>query len=1179
MAVGATNYPAALDDATSLIRVVNIASSTIGAGGVTNVATTVPVTDTTTFASDGVAWCGTEAISYTGKTGTTLTGCVRGFDSTTAASHAAGDPIYGDIITSAHHEALRSAVIALETALGPTDGAMAARALKDRGGQVYNAVAYGADPTGGVDCATALAAAHTALPGNGGTIFLPAGVYSLSSVTFTKTTRLVGAGAGATTIIAADATSNVITLNALFCSVEQLSIIAGVTRTAGAFIYLPAGGSHSLAEHVAMNGHYIGVRCTADAGSKIQHSTFYNGATTTGSCGILVDGGNVTYIDSVTMDASPAAMPKAGIKVTATGCINLSNANIMNQGDDLLIAPTVDSGDVYCINSFFDSAVRGIVIDVDGTVGLGRCRFVGCWTASHTGHGIVVDGAGLTGAGYIELVEFTNHHSILNAGNGMMVLGTKVDQVNVVGGQFSNNAGYGFEAGTGVGRFSLIGVKLGSTLGRTGNAYGVVLNGTNDNYRIIGCDLDGNTVSPAFGVVAGTATKRMIGNIPNIYDELPVPGGSTTQVQFNDAGVLSGDAQFLWDKTNNRLRLGTNTANTGGLSLPNEATNGGIYARNGANSADLALMHLGSDDSLYLRGGQLSVGGNITSSPNFSASGYVWGNVRDLGGQVVNVLAYGAAGNGTTDDTAAFVAAHAALPAQGGTIYMPPGSYKISTLSLTKATRLQGAGVGATKIIAGDATSNVIVFSTFFCSVESVLFDTSVTRTAGAYVHFTTGASHSHLRDFVMQGYYTGVRMSADAGTRVQSGSLYNGATSAGSCGMLVDAGNDTYIDSITMDAPAISQPTAGIKVTSTGALNITNCAIIRHTDCLLITPSVSSGDVYCINTYFDSAVRGIVIAPTGTVGLGRCRFVGCWASSHTGHGVTIDGTGLSGAGYIETVEFYGLHAILNGGDGMRLSGGVVDSVQLHGGQFSANTGSGFRAESGVGNFLLSGVTSGVTTGRAGNAYGIYLAGTNNNYRIIGVDCQGNTTANFFGVSTSDTQLTGLNLPSVSDDNVWCNHFMPAADGSAISTIADMFGANSAFPVAAAGRYLVEARVWYRKTTAGTVTFTLTNTQTPVNVEGWYVNSAAAGMGTAAAPLAAGIEGSTSAATALPATASLTTNTDHYVEIVFVFTGHATTAGNARLRVAASAGSVTLQRGSYFRVQRLPAGNVGTFVA
>lgn len=118
MAVGTTNFPTSLDTVTELIRVANLAESTIGTGGVDASATTIPVTNTASAPADGVAWCGTEAISYTGKTGTTLTGCVRGFDGTTAATHAAGDAILFDAPSSAHHEVLVNSIIAIETLLG-----------------------------------------------------------------------------------------------------------------------------------------------------------------------------------------------------------------------------------------------------------------------------------------------------------------------------------------------------------------------------------------------------------------------------------------------------------------------------------------------------------------------------------------------------------------------------------------------------------------------------------------------------------------------------------------------------------------------------------------------------------------------------------------------------------------------------------------------------------------------------------------------------------------------------------------------------------------------------------------------------------------------------------------------------------------------------------------------------
>jgi hypothetical protein len=63
----------------------------------------------------------------------------------------------------------------------------------------------------------------------------------------------------------------------------------------------------------------------------------------------------------------------------------------------------------------------------------------------------------------------------------------------------------------------------------------------------------------------------------------------------------------------------------------------------------------------------------------------------------LNVMSYGATGNGTTDDTAAIKNAMAAVPANGGTVYFPPGSYLISsTLTVsTTGTTFQGDGWGS----------------------------------------------------------------------------------------------------------------------------------------------------------------------------------------------------------------------------------------------------------------------------------------------------------------------------------------------------------------------------------------------------------------------------------------------------------------------------------------------------
>ncbi|HWK89100.1 MAG TPA: glycosyl hydrolase family 28-related protein [Longimicrobium sp.] len=76
------------------------------------------------------------------------------------------------------------------------------------------------------------------------------------------------------------------------------------------------------------------------------------------------------------------------------------------------------------------------------------------------------------------------------------------------------------------------------------------------------------------------------------------------------------------------------------------------------------------------------------------------GTIRDDGGAVINVKssAFGAVGNGTTDDTAAIQAAINAAKGsgmEGGTVVFPRGKYKFTSLSLDDSRNIQLVGVGS----------------------------------------------------------------------------------------------------------------------------------------------------------------------------------------------------------------------------------------------------------------------------------------------------------------------------------------------------------------------------------------------------------------------------------------------------------------------------------------------------
>jgi len=113
---GTIKYPTALDNADSLIRAANNATSTLS-GSISDSATSLTLASGTVFPTSGAVSIENEIIYYTGKSTNTLTGLVRGRDGTTAASHLSGVTV-AVRITARHHNVLADSMIAVQTKLG-----------------------------------------------------------------------------------------------------------------------------------------------------------------------------------------------------------------------------------------------------------------------------------------------------------------------------------------------------------------------------------------------------------------------------------------------------------------------------------------------------------------------------------------------------------------------------------------------------------------------------------------------------------------------------------------------------------------------------------------------------------------------------------------------------------------------------------------------------------------------------------------------------------------------------------------------------------------------------------------------------------------------------------------------------------------------------------------------------
>ena len=164
---------------------------------------------------------------------------------------------------------------------------------------------------------------------------------------------------------------------------------------------------------------------------------------------------------------------------------------------------------------------------------------------------------------------------------------------------------------------------------------------------------------------------------------------------------------------------------------------------------------------------------------------------------------------------------------------------------------------------------------------------------------------------------------------------------------------------------------------------------------------------------------------------------------------------------------------------------------------------------------------------------------------------------------------------AVQDLSRW---FRLTGPGSAISTIAQIFGANSAIGMAANGVYEIEWHCYLIQNTGAATnwTFTLTLSGAVTRCSAEYLINALAGIGTAAAPLSAGNIGFTTT-TALPVTGSMAA-ANHYV-VVRAIIDVGASGRDVRLNLTVAANNATPQAGSWYRARRVSSGNTGVFTA
>ena len=357
---------------------------------------------------------------------------------------------------------------------------------------------------------------------------------------------------------------------------------------------------------------------------------------------------------------------------------------------------------------------------------------------------------------------------------------------------------------------------------------------------------------------------------------------------------------------------------------------------------------------------------------------------------------YGWKGDGS-DDTAAFVAALAALPASGGEIVVPssPGGTMLGAITVNKSVTIRGMGGpgGQTLLVPANLAGTMFTVTAPFVTITDLTIgpvNPSTTKaTAGSYIVVQPSAARFRAQRLTLSEFHEGITVAgAVASVEILEvrGFLYSTGLSQSSALLHFQGGLDVRVSNVTANGPGTgtADVRAGIWVENLGDAAISNVDIIAMGTDLLVNPGTGQAvtSLWVVDSFLDTAVRGAWIAPTGTGTVARCRLSNVWASSHSLEGVRIEGG--------DGIDIDMPHALLNGGHGIALLGGT--NMRVLGGQIAQNGDNGVYVAAGVTDWSVVNVTVGATAGLAGNhSYGVYVAaGGSDRYRISGNNVVGN---------------------------------------------------------------------------------------------------------------------------------------------------------------------------------------------
>lgn len=362
---------------------------------------------------------------------------------------------------------------------------------------------------------------------------------------------------------------------------------------------------------------------------------------------------------------------------------------------------------------------------------------------------------------------------------------------------------------------------------------------------------------------------------------------------------------------------------------------------------------------------------------------------------VISVKDFGAVGDGTTDDTTAFNAAHTAAAAVNAAVYVPgcAAGYKLAGTVIVKAA-MYGDGFH-TSLITSSATADVLSVSVQGITLSDFNITTTVTRTAGSYIA-TNGAQFLRIERVDLFNWFNGIAIGGAGVSTIRLIDIIATTNVVNGVGITVNTSTncvDVLFKNIFMVGTGTTfatQPACGLLIKNAGDITLNNVSTVKCGTGLNVAPG--SGQVvqaiYVTDSFFDSgAGTGVQFNMTGTGSIQLAKFSNVWSCTNANGfvlGATASGTCLRS-------EFINCTGSGNVNSGFIVNYLGVTNTSVIGGSYANNT-HGLYFANGVYLFSVVGVRSGLSGQFSNNSgYGLVLVGLNDQFTITGCDFTLNT--------------------------------------------------------------------------------------------------------------------------------------------------------------------------------------------